>query len=129
MRGPIFGDVGNHPLKTKLLVPLDRVSVFLVEKELAMDLQAFAVVPSDSRDEEVESEPIDDAEADQGPSDGGGGEPWGGCSRAGGRAAGGVNPGGDDGEDVGNGEEQGGGETDVAVHDGFLAPFPALGGP
>lgn len=127
MRRAIFRDVGNHPLKTDLLVPLHGVSVLFVEKQLAMHLQAFAVVLPNSRDEEVESEPVQDAEADQGPSHGWGREPWGGRSRAGGRAAGGVNPGGDDGEDIRDGEDGGGREADVAVHDGFFTPSPALG--
>lgn len=39
----------------------------------------------------------------------------------------GGNPGGDDGEEVCDGEEDGGGEADVGVHEGFLAPFAAFG--
>lgn len=42
-------------------------------------------------------------------------------------AAGGWDPGRDDGEEVCDGEEDGGGEADKRVHEGFLAPFAAFG--
>lgn len=128
MRGSIFGDIRHHPLKAQLLVPLDRISVLFVEKQLAMDLQAPAVVLADAGHEEIKPEPIQDPEADQGPSDGGDGEPRGGGSGGGGGGAvGGGDPGGDEGEDEGDGEDEGGGEADVGVHEGFLAPFAPLG--
>lgn len=127
MRDTILLDIRHHPLKAQLLVPLHGIAMLFMEEQFAMDLQALAVVFAHSGDNEVESEPVYYARGDQCPSDGRGGEPWGGFPGARGGAAGGGDPGGDDGEEVCDGEEDGGGEADEGVHEGFLAPFAAGG--
>ncbi len=79
------------------------------------------------RDEEVEPDPIQNAGSDQCPSHGWGSEPWDIVSRRGGCSAGWAYPGGHNGKEIGNGEEEGGGGTNVRVYHGFLAPFPSPG--
>lgn len=101
--------------------------MFFMKEQLPMNLQAFPIMLTHAGNKKVESDPVDDAGGDESPSDSGRGEPRGGFARGGGGAAGGGDPGGDDGEDVCDGEEDGGCEADEGVHEGFLAPFAAFG--
>lgn len=65
MRGQMLREIDDDPLKADSLVPVDRITVLLVEEQDAMHLQAFAAVFAHPRHNKVEADPVQDAEGDQ----------------------------------------------------------------
>lgn len=128
--GVIGVGAGDNPREMELLMPLNGIVVFLMEEKLALKFALFPMVRH--RHQVLERDPVGDAEHDEGPADGRRRVPRdvaaGGSSQAVGR----WEPSGDDGEGVGNGEDQGCDDADDGVHlgacQGFLRPFAGARG-